>query len=686
MHTNRLAHEKSPYLLQHAHNPVDWYPWGEEAFEKARAEDKPIFLSAGYSTCHWCHVMERESFESEEIAAVLNRFFVPVKLDREERPDIDRIYMLFVQATTGSGGWPMSVWLTPDLKPFFGGTYFPPDSRYGRPGFRSILERIAEAWMQDRERLVRSGTDILRELEKHSTVAPESSYLDATVLDSGFFVFRRSFDPRHAGFGGAPKFPRPVVHNFLLREYARTRNQEALDMVVATLKAMARGGMNDQLGGGFHRYSVDERWFVPHFEKMLYDQAQLAVSYLEAYQISEDESLAGVARDILEYVLRDMTDSEGGFYSAEDADSIVDPARPHEKAEGAFYLWTQAEIEALLGQPAAEWFCYRYGVEPNGNVREDAHGEFAGKNILYEQRTAEETAQRFGCSPEEIEAAMMASKWTLLAARSGRIRPHLDDKILTAWNGLMISAFALAAQALDEPSYLDAARRAANFILGRMYNPESGVLLRRYRGGEAAIAGFLDDYAFFIQALLDLYETDFDVRWRETAVALADKARAMFEDPARGAYFSTADNDPRLVLRMKDDYDGAEPSGNSVMALSLLRLAEFTGRPDFREPAVKTLRAFASRLKSMAAGVPQMLVALNFSLAKPKQIILAGDRDAAETRALLRELRRRFVPNKVVLLDSHRERLGGRATAYVCENFVCKLPVTEPSRLAALLE
>src|SRR5574341_727106 len=480
-HNNRLADETSPYLLQHAHNPVDWYPWGPEAFERAAREDKPIFLSVGYSTCHWCHVMERESFESEEIAALLNRHFVPVKLDREERPDIDRIYMLFVQATTGSGGWPMSVWLTPDLKPFFGCTYFPPDNRYGRPGFRYILERIAESWSVERDRLIRSGHEILQELERHSAVVSDSGYLDATVLESGFFVFRRSFEPRYAGFGGAPKFPRPVVHNFLLREHARTGNREALDMVVATLAAMARGGMNDQLGGGFHRYSVDERWFVPHFEKMLYDQAQLAVSYLEAFQVTGDGFHAGVARDILDYTLRDMTDPGGGFYSAEDADSVIDPAHPHEKGEGAFYVWTQGEIEALLGHPAADWFCYRYGVEPDGNVRADPQGEFAGKNILYEARMIEETTQRFGRSAEEIRAALMASKKTLLAARSKRIRPHRDDKILTAWNGLMISAFALVARVLEEPRYLEAARRAAGFILTRMYDAEADVLLRRYR-------------------------------------------------------------------------------------------------------------------------------------------------------------------------------------------------------------
>ena len=400
MHTNRLAREKSPYLLQHAHNPVDWRPWGEEAFDAARRENKPIFLSVGYSTCHWCHVMERESFENERVAEILNRDFVPVKVDREERPDVDRIYMSFVQATTGGGGWPMSVWLTPDLKPFFGGTYFPPDSQYGRPGFAAVLERIAEAWQQDRERIVESSVDVVEQLQKQAAVEPARAgsvlSLDKTVLDSGFYAFRRSFDTRLGGFGGAPKFPRPSVHNFLLRYFHRTGNREALDMVLITLREMARGGMHDQLGGGFHRYSVDERWFVPHFEKMLYDQAQLAISYLEAFQISGEMEYAETARRTLDYVLRDLLDSEGGFYSAEDADSAIDAAHPNEKGEGAFYIWSQAEIEALVEQPAAEWFCYRYGVAKDGNVQNDPHGEFTGRNILYRARTVEETASHFG--------------------------------------------------------------------------------------------------------------------------------------------------------------------------------------------------------------------------------------------------------------------------------------------------
>src|SRR5579864_6464128 len=417
MHTNRLANEKSPYLLQHAHNPVDWFPWGPEAFEKARAEDKPIFLSIGYSTCHWCHVMERESFESDQIAALLNRDFVPIKVDREERPDVDRIYMTFVQATTGGGGWPMSVFLTPELKPFFGGTYFPPENRYGHLGFGSVLTQLASAWRTQRQQILDSAREIVEQLKKTVSVAAShrgAPAVDRAILESGFFAFRRSFDTRLGGFGGAPKFPRPSVHNFLVRYYARTKNQEALDMVLLTLREMAKGGMNDQVGGGFHRYSVDERWFVPHFEKMLYDQAQLAVSYLEAFQITQDLFYARAARSIFDYVLRDLTGPEGGFYSAEDADSVIDPANPKEKGEGAFYLWTAQELQQLLDERVFQIFAFRYGVQPNGNVRDDPHGEFTGKNILFVRHTLAETAQNFRLSEDAVKSKLEKASAILL--------------------------------------------------------------------------------------------------------------------------------------------------------------------------------------------------------------------------------------------------------------------------------
>ena len=705
MHSNRLVHEQSPYLLQHAHNPVDWHPWGPEAFEKARREDKPIFLSIGYSTCHWCHVMERESFENDAIAALLNQYFVPIKVDREERPDVDRIYMAFVQATTGGGGWPMSVWLTPDLEPFYGGTYFPPEQRYGHPGFPMVLERVAEAWRQDRDRIIESGRDAIAQLIKQSAVFPASAgsalCADQDTLDHAFYNFRRGYDSRYAGFGDAPKFPRPVTLNFLLRYYARTKNQEALDMVLATLREMAKGGMYDQLGGGFHRYSVDAHWFVPHFEKMLYDQAQLAVSYLEAFQITHDVVYAETARGILDYVLRDMRDPDGGFYSAEDADSVVDPEHPDEKGEGAFYIWSHPEIEAVAGRPAADWFAYRYGVEPDGNVRSDPHEEFTGRNILYQAHSIEETARHFERPASEVQAALDEAAQKLLAARAARVRPHLDDKVLTAWNGLMISALAKAGAVLGEPRYADAARAAAKFIAGRMYDPATGILLRRYRRGAAAIPGFLDDYAFFTQALLDLYELGFEWQNLELAFRLTAKQSELFEDAENGAFYSTAAGDAALVMRMKEDYDGAEPSGNSVAALNLLRLAQVTGRRDWRESAVRTLQAFGSRMVAAPAGVPQMLVAFEFSLAKPRQIVIAGERGAPDTERLLRALHARFLPNRVVLLVNAESRVAlarylpsvadmqpvdGRAAAYVCEDYTCQLPTSDVEVFGQLLQ
>ena len=675
---NHLIAEKSPYLQQHAHNPVDWYPWGESAFAKARAEDKPIFLSVGYSTCHWCHVMERESFESDAIAAVLNRDFVPVKVDREERPDVDRVYMTFVQASTGGGGWPMSVFLTPELKPFFGGTYWPPDNRYGRPGFGAILQRIAEAWRTDRPRIMQSGAEVIAQLASYTSAgtAPAATP-DRTALDTAFQQFRRMYDSEHGGFGSAPKFPRAVAFNFLVRYSSLAPHEEAkreaLEMTLDTLRAMANGGMHDQLGGGFHRYSVDERWFVPHFEKMLYDQAQLAVSYVEAFQITHEAFYAKIARSTLDYVLRDMTGRDGGFYSAEDADSVIDPANPHEKGEGAFYVWTAAELEQYPEIARV------YGVRRDGNVPEDPHGEFTGKNILYLRESLDDAT----------EADLATAKAALLAIRAKRVRPHLDDKILTAWNGLMISAFAKAAQILDEPRYLLAAQRATGFILTRMFHEPSATLLRRYRDGDAAIPGFLDDYAFFIGALLDLYEADFDPRHVEMAIRLADKMRELFQDPEQGAFFSTAAGDGNLVLRMKDDYDGAEPSGNAAALLVLLRLAHFTDRADYRAAAERTLRALASKITAQPVAVPQMLVGLDYYLSPKREVVIAGAPDE-----FLRQVRSRFMPRTITLLSNatffpsaaHMHALDGKPTAYVCENYTCQLPTTELAKLVKLLQ
>jgi uncharacterized protein YyaL (SSP411 family) len=689
---NHLISEKSPYLQQHAHNPVDWYPWGDAAFEKARRENQPIFLSIGYSTCHWCHVMERESFESEEIAAILNRSFVPIKVDREERPDVDHIYMTYVQAATGSGGWPMSVFLTPDLKPFFGGTYFAPDDRYGRPGFGAILERIAETWKQKREQIIESSGDVMEQLKRYSGGGPRAAAIaDQTTLDSTFQYFHRTFDSKHGGFGESPKFPRPVALNFLFRYYVRWHRSEALQMPLDTLRAMAEGGMHDQLGGGFHRYSVDERWFVPHFEKMLYDQAQLAVSYIEAYQITHDPLYAGVARSTLDYVLRDMTGPGGGFYSAEDADSVIDPAHPKEKGEGAFYLWTAAELEQLLGTPMASMFAYRYGVEPEGNVHQDPHGEFTGKNILYAQHSLADTARKFEIAEDDAQAQFQQAIAQLMEVRAHRVRPHLDDKILTAWNGLMISAFAKAAQALDEPRYLAAAQRAAEFIFAHLYNASSGILLRRYRDGEAAIHGFLDDYAFLIAALLDLYEADFNPRHIQNAITLADKMRELFEDSAEGAFFTTVEGDSSLVLRMKDDYDGAEPSGNSMALLDLLRLAHLTDRAGYRDGAARTLQALMPKMANQPVAVPQMLVALDYSLAAKREVVIVG-----EPSVFLRELRGRFLPHTVTMVlgsgsqffpgAADMRQIGGQPTAYVCQDYACQLPTNDLTKFVELLQ
>jgi uncharacterized protein YyaL (SSP411 family) len=683
---NRLGNEKSPYLLQHANNPVDWYPWGEEAFEKAARENKPIFLSIGYSTCHWCHVMEHESFEDETVAGILNRYFVPVKVDREERPDVDRVYMMFVQASTGSGGWPMSVWLTPERKPFFGGTYFPPDNRYGRPGFRAILENLARAWKDDRARVEESGAKVVEQLKEYAAREEGSGEAGQSALDSAFYGFRRMFDSRLGGFGGAPKFPRPSVHNFLLRYYAATKNEEALEMVLLTLREMAKGGMNDQLGGGFHRYSVDERWFVPHFEKMLYDQAQIAVSYLEAFQITRDGQYAAAARDVFSYVQRDLTHRDGGFFSAEDADSAVDPEKPKEKREGAFYVWGREEIEDTLGSRDAQIFCERYGVKAGGNVDEDPHGEFTGQNILYQARSIEETAVQIGVGVEEARPVLRNACMKLLDRRSRRPRPYLDDKILAAWNGLMISAFAKGAQALGEDRYADAARAAAKFMRDRLWDESRGVLRRRFRDGESAIDGFLDDYAFAILAFLDLYETCFERADFQYAVRLAERAMELFEDRERGGFFSTGAGAENLVLRLKDDYDGAEPSGNSMMTIGLLRLARMTDRSDFRQAAARTLKTFSSRMASGGAGVPQMLVALEFAQGRPMEIVLAGPLDSA----MLATIRRRFLPGAVVARASESPvpmpEIDGKASVYVCSNFACNLPVTEVDRLDELLE
>jgi len=734
-HTNRLAREKSPYLLQHAHNPVDWYPWGEEAFAKARRENKPIFLSIGYSTCHWCHVMAHESFEDEATAAIMNREFVSIKVDREERPDVDRVYMTFVQATTGGGGWPMSVWLTPDLKPFVGGTYFPPVDRYGQPGFKKVLERIAAAWKQDHAKIADQGSKLLEALrESQNAQAETTAKIDNQFFQTAYEQLSRSFDDKEGGFGTAPKFPRPVSLNFLTRFYARDPKGEsgkhALEMDLVTLRKMAAGGMHDHLGGGFHRYSVDRYWHVSHFEKMLYDQAQLASAYLDAIQILRDPHLnplpgqgeevakrqvrvefEGVARDILDYVARDMTSKEGGFFSAEDADSLFEHGKP-EHGEGAFYVWTEKQIDDALGADAA--VCkFHFGVQPHGNAPEgsDPQDEFRGKNILIQRHTLAETAKHFKKSDDEIRQSLMRSREKLLTIRNKRPRPHLDDKIIAAWNGLMISAYARGAQVLDEPRYLENATRAAKFLRANLYDDKSKLLFRNYRESRSDVEGFADDYAFVLQGLLDLYEASFDVEWVKFAIELQGMQDDLFYDEKNGGYFSTSGKDKSVVLRMKDDNDSAEPAASSIAALNLLRLAQFRDDKKLDERARKTIGAFAPTLSHFASAMPQMLVALEYSLAKPRQIVIAGKIDPLKdgfavannntTKTLLAELHRHFLPNKILMLADGAEGqkffaekneaigamtpIDSKPAAYVCENFICKAPVTNPKALRDLL-
>jgi uncharacterized protein YyaL (SSP411 family) len=687
LQTNALFHEKSPYLRQHAHNPVDWLPWGEAAFEKARREDKPIFLSIGYSTCHWCHVMAHESFEDTRVAELLNTHFVPIKVDREERPDVDRIYMLFVQASTGSGGWPMSVWLTPELKPFFGGTYFPPDRRYGRPGFGEILEHLSRAWRQERGRVESSSADVTEQLRGITASAKATFEPDRELFESAFWQFRRSFDTRWAGFGGAPKFPRPVVLNYLLRCFSVSENQEALEMAAQTLRAMAEGGMHDHLGGGFHRYSVDERWFVPHFEKMLYDQAQLAISYLEAYQATGHQHFAGIARAIFTYIGRDLSDGEGGFYSAEDADS-PDPENPAHSGEGSFYLWRQQEIEALLDPLQARLFCLRFGVQPGGNVEQDLQGEFTGRNILFEAMPEEEIARRNDQRLHSVHETLERSCEILFAVRSKRPRPHLDNKVLTAWNALTVSALARGCMTLGEKRHLEMAESAVRFLLSRMYDRDSGQLLRRYCDGEAGIPAFLDDYAFLAQALLDLFEATGKALYLEVALDLSTRGFRRFEDVEAGGFFSTEQNAPDLLVRMKEDYDGAEPSANSVAIDVLIRLNHLTANEEFDKKAERALAAFAAKLKAQPTMAPQMLVALGRRLTEPCQVIVRCERVDSEVEEIIAAARTKFDPYGLVLplSDESTANLSrtapflaglerrGRITVYECRNFVCELP------------
>jgi uncharacterized protein len=690
---NSLSNCTSPYLLQHAGNPVEWYPWGVEAFERARGEQKPIFLSIGYSTCHWCHVMAHESFENPEIAVLMNRHFINVKVDREERPDVDRLYMAYVQGLTGSGGWPMSVWLTPELKPFFGGTYFPPEDRHGRAGFPSVLLQLAQLWEQSREKIEQEAIRSLAALQASAQSESRTLADPEAPLKQTAEYFQRLYDEEWGGFGSAPKFPRPSVLYFLLRQAQAEDDKELLRIVLGTLDRMAAGGIHDHLGGGFHRYSVDPRWHVPHFEKMLYDQAQLATAYLEGWQVTGEKSPADVVHDILGYVRREMTAPEGGFYSAEDADSLLRHGS-NEHAEGAFFVWTQEEIEAALPPYDAALFSSHYGILPSGNVDpwSDPHRELLGKNVLMEQRTLAETAALHEFAEHEVMASLARSRNTLLEVRSQRPRPHLDDKILCAWNGLMISAFARAGAIFHESGYLETAVNAAEFLQTHLVNPQTGELRRSWREGAVLEAGFAEDYAFLIQGLLDLYEATFSIRWLQWASHLQVIMDRLFWDEMGGGYFSSAEGDPHLLVRLKDDYDGAEPSANSVASLNLLRLARMLGDTEAEKKAGRIAVLSAHTLERMPGAVPQLLVAISYGLSSGRQIVIAGKPEAADTAALIALARKGFHPNQVILLADGGEGqawlaervpsiagmhpVEGRAALYRCENFTCAAPVT----------
>jgi uncharacterized protein len=696
---NRLAKEKSPYLLQHAYNPVDWYPWGEEAFAKAREEGKPIFLSIGYSTCHWCHVMEHESFENEEIAALLNALWVSIKVDREERPDVDRVYMSALQAMGQGGGWPMSMFLTPALKPFYGGTYFPPDNRYGRAGFPEVLRKLHNIWASEPEKASEAAERIMGYLQEVAK-APGGGAIDRVgVAVRCYEQFVGSYDEEWGGFGGPPKFPRPVVAQFLTRFFRRTGEPHARIMAAFTLRKMAQGGMYDHVGGGFHRYAVDGEWRIPHFEKMLYDQAQLVRVLLDVHQLTQDHFFADVARDTLAYVLQDLSTEEGGFASAEDADSPR-PERPVESGEGAFYVWQKREIEEILGDDAPA-FCYHYGVEEGGNAPYDPQHEFTGRNILFAAHNHGETARAFRMDAAATSRLLRTARERLRGVRAKRPRPLRDDKVLVSWNGLMISACARAAAVLDGREYLAAAKRSAGFIMSRLYDARSKTLLRRWRDGEANHEAHLEDYAFFTQGLIDLYEVTGEVDWLEHAVDLTNSQIDQFWDNVHGGFFDTAGRDSSILVRTKEAYDGAEPSGNAVAALNLLRLASMTGKSEWHEKAESTIAAFAPWLEKEPSILPAMVSAAEFSLRPPAQVVITGPVDHPLTLALRRVVFEEFLPFAVLLLAGEREErkrltaltpyvgslgsAGGAPAAYVCENFTCRLPVHSVEDLRAQL-
>ena len=679
---NHLINEKSPYLQQHAYNPVDWYPWGEEAFQKAVREDKPIFLSIGYSTCHWCHVMEYESFEDEEVAKILNEYFVSIKVDREERPDIDNIYMTVCQAMTGSGGWPLNLFLTPETKPFYAGTYFPKTERYGNPGLIAILKQISNLWKTNKESVLKSSEQVVKVLQTVSETATTET-LTQDTLKHAYEQLRDNYDNIYGGFGTSPKFPTPHNYNFLLRWWKRSKDTMALEIVGKSLDRMGRGGIYDQLGGGFHRYSTDEYWLVSHFEKMLYDQALLAIAYTEAYQATGKAFFADIVKGIFTYVLRDMTSPEGGFYSAEDADS--------EGVEGKFYVWTSDEIIKILGEKDGKIFCDYYDVSKEGNFEEN--------NILHVDKEINAFAKLEGIKLEELQELLNKSRAKLFAVREKRIHPHKDDKILTAWNGLMIAALAKGAQALNEPKYTQAAMRAADFILNTL-RLKDGLLLKRYRQGEAAISGYLDDYAYFVWGLIDLYEATFEVKYLKIALELNKLMIEDFWDGKGGGFFFSGKRNEQLIAQTKEIYDGATPSGNSVAFINILRLSHITGNLDLANISGQLMKTFAGTINNYPSGYAKFLCALDFAFGPTKEIVIAGEPNAEDTRQIIVEIRKRFLPGKVVILHSGKDKsiegiiefvkeqkaIDGKATAYICENYACKAPANDMNQIKKLLD
>lgn len=682
---NRLSQEKSPYLLQHANNPVDWFPWGEEAFEKAKSEDKPIFLSIGYATCHWCHVMERESFEDREVADLLNRYFVAIKVDREERPDIDHLYMTVCQVLTGMGGWPLSIFMTPDRQPFFAGSYFPKSARLGATGFTDIVLQLAHLWKNQRQKVLHAGVEITRALQPKRAPGAATESFEPAVIEKAYDELRARFDTRWGGFGKAPKFPTPHQLTLLLRWHVRHPHSQALAMVEKTLEAMYHGGIYDQVGYGFHRYAVDERWLVPHFEKMLYDQAMLAIAYTEAFQVTGKPVYQKAVREIFTYVLRDMTDPQGAFYSAEDADS--------EGVEGLFYVWTQEEVKAVLGEEAGSLYCRFHDISPEGNFEDH-------RNIAHISRPVPEAARQYGMEAGALEALLAAANRKLFAVREQRIHPLKDDKILTSWNGLMIAALAKGAQALRDPLPSQAAARAADFILATL-RLDAGRLLRRYRQGEAAYPGYADDYAFLVWGLIELYEATFLSRYLEEAITIQQAMLEFFWDDQEGGFFYTARDSERLLVRDKELYDGAIPSSNSVAALNLLRLGRMTGNTNWETLADRLFKTFFHMVSDFPSAYTHFLHAVDFALGPGQEIIVAGDLGHETAQTMVATIQTAFLPNRVLLhlapgqdaekvaaLAPFAKKLpvdDAQAVVYLCEKFACRHPITTLDELKQAL-